>query len=461
MFSYSVDLDERVHSEHPLRKIREVVDFGFAREQTAQFYGNNGNESVDPAVVMKLMFLLFYDNVSSERELMRMLPYRLDYLWFLDFGLDDTVPDHSVLSKARRRWGPDVFENLFARTVAMCMEAGLVDGTKVHIDASLVEASAASDACVRSCPELIAQLRESLADEMNKFDEVLAGSHQTPVNSRQMSTTDPDSEWAGKRNERGRFRHKTHRAVDDQCGVVTAVETTPGATGDDKRLMPLLDQHEALTGAIIKTAVADAQYGTRENLVACHERGIRSHMAHVDHTGNLPHPEDRFGPGDFTYNEEGDTLTCPAGELLRFSQLKGSARTYRCRGTICNSCRLKSKCTSSKQGRSIRWYLNQQQFEKAREESNSPQARQDRLRRKWLAEGSFADAANNHGLKRSRWRRLWRQRIQDLIIAAVQNLRKLLKTPKYHPAKAETARARVVSSPERRQPILLSTVPAF
>jgi hypothetical protein len=42
-------------------------------------------------------------------------------------------------------------------------------------------------------------------------------------------------------------------------------------------------------------------------------------------------------------------------------------------------------------------------------------------------ERSFADAANCHGLKRSRWRGLWRQAIQDLLIATVQNLRKLLR----------------------------------
>ena len=42
-------------------------------------------------------------------------------------------------------------------------------------------------------------------------------------------------------------------------------------------------------------------------------------------------------------------------------------------------------------------------------------------------EESFADAANNHGFKRSRWRRLWRQQIQDWLIAAVQNWRILLR----------------------------------
>jgi hypothetical protein len=38
-------------------------------------------------------------------------------------------------------------------------------------------------------------------------------------------------------------------------------------------------------------------------------------------------------------------------------------------------------------------------------------------------ERSFADAANNHHFKRARWRRLWRQQIQDYLIAAVQNVR--------------------------------------
>ena len=56
----------------------------------------------------------------------------------------------------------------------------------------------------------------------------------------------------------------------------------------------------------------------------------------------------------------------------------------------------------------------------------------DRQRRQHLVEGSFADAANNHGFKRSRWRRLWRQQIQDFLIAAIQNIRILLsrKVPK-------------------------------
>lgn len=54
------------------------------------------------------------------------------------------------------------------------------------------------------------------------------------------------------------------------------------------------------------------------------------------------------------------------------------------------------------------------------------QRRADRRRRQHLLERSFADAANNHGFKRARWRGLWRPQIQDWLIAAMQNLRRLL-----------------------------------
>jgi transposase len=100
---------------------------------------------------MKIMLLLFLDNVRSERELMRIIPERLDYMWFLGYGLDDTVPNHTVLSKARKRWGQEVFFALFSRVVAQCVRAGLVEGTKIHADSSrLVDANASLNSFV-SC----------------------------------------------------------------------------------------------------------------------------------------------------------------------------------------------------------------------------------------------------------------------------------------------------------------------
>jgi Transposase DDE domain len=90
-------------------------------------------------------------------------------------------------------------------------------------------------------------------------------------------------------------------------------------------------------------------------------------------------------------------------------------------------CQLRQFCTRSRTGRTIHRHRGQGLLEKARKIANSRAAKRDLKRRQPLMERSFADAANCHGLKRARWRGLWKQAIQDLLIATVQNLRKLLR----------------------------------
>ena len=89
LFNYAVNLEKRVRANHPLRQVKAAIDFSFVRGEVAHCYGKNGNESVDPEVIMKMMFLLFFDDIKSERELMEVIGERLDYLWFLGYGLDD------------------------------------------------------------------------------------------------------------------------------------------------------------------------------------------------------------------------------------------------------------------------------------------------------------------------------------------------------------------------------------
>ncbi|MDD4892155.1 MAG: transposase, partial [Phycisphaerae bacterium] len=123
LFYTQFNLEERIGSDHPLRAVLAAVDFDFVRRQVKHLYGRRGNTSVDPVVLLKLMFLLFYENISSERALMARMPERLDWLWFCGFDLDDELPDHSVLSKARRRWGAALFEQFFGQVLRQCMEA--------------------------------------------------------------------------------------------------------------------------------------------------------------------------------------------------------------------------------------------------------------------------------------------------------------------------------------------------
>ena len=101
LFYHGLSLDRRIGQDHSLRKVKKFIDFTFARKEVESLYGKNGNESIDPAVVLKLMFLLFYENIKSERALASQLSLRLDWLWFCDYDIDDVTPNHSVIFKAR------------------------------------------------------------------------------------------------------------------------------------------------------------------------------------------------------------------------------------------------------------------------------------------------------------------------------------------------------------------------
>ena len=429
LFYYGFNLERRIPRDHVLRRVLEKVDFSFVRQQVRDRYGYNGNVSEDPIVILKLMFLLFFDNVKSERELMRVIGMRLDYLWFLGFDLDDEIPHHSVLSKARRRWGAEVFQELFVRVVMQCVKAGLVEGSKIHVDGSLVQANASRDS-VQLEVEQLYEVQE------RKLEEI-----ETPSKSKGkrkfVSRTDPEAAVVRKgKGDRSRPRYKHHRGIDDQCGVITAVKTTSGDGQENREMMGLIRQHESHTAQKVKTVVADHQYGTNENFAQCCERGIRSHMGDLQWKNrNKSTRKGIFSIHEFTYLPEADGYLCPAGQRLKYHHYDPQRRRYEYRiaADICNTCILKPQCTRSSQGRTLKRHLRQEEIDQARLQSHSTWARQDRRRRKALMEGSFADATNNHHFKRARWRGLEKQSMQDLLIAVSQNIRILLRAEKLLP----------------------------
>ena len=211
LWSYRVNLEKRVRRDHPLRRINQVLDLSFVRGQVAHTYGRRGNKSVPPEVVLRMMLLLFLDDISSERELMRVIPERLDYMWFLGYGLDDEIPDHSVLSKTRKRWGKEVFLALFSRVVHQCVEAGLVAGSKIHVDASLVDANASLNSVKALQAEVVAAIDCAAREQVQKLDEQDDDEQEPPAdagggaapqsevgksfkaNREFRSTTDPDA----------------------------------------------------------------------------------------------------------------------------------------------------------------------------------------------------------------------------------------------------------------------------
>jgi len=103
LFIAGFNLEKRIREDHILRKIAQQIDFNFIYREVKDTYGDNGNVSVPPPVILKMMLLLVLFNVRSERELMDTIPLRLDWLWFLGYDIDTEIPNHSVLSKARSR----------------------------------------------------------------------------------------------------------------------------------------------------------------------------------------------------------------------------------------------------------------------------------------------------------------------------------------------------------------------
>jgi transposase len=97
LFYYNLNLEERVPHNHVLRKIREKIDFDFIYQEVQECYGDNGNVSVPPPIILKMMLLLILYNVRSERELLHTIPLRLDWLWFLGYDLDSTKSGTWVL----------------------------------------------------------------------------------------------------------------------------------------------------------------------------------------------------------------------------------------------------------------------------------------------------------------------------------------------------------------------------
>ncbi len=434
LFYHQVNLEQRVPPNHTLRKIQEKIDFDFVSGEVKDTYGDNGNVSIPPPVILKMMFLLVLYNVRSERELMDTIPLRLDWLWFLGYDLDSEVPNHSVLSKARARWGVEAFRRFFERIVWQCVEAGLVDGRKIFVDSSLVDADASNNSVI-DIRSLKVQLRESYKKLEARLEEKSESTDSTrryvKENRRYISATDPDAAIVNR--GKPKLCYQVHRAVDGKSEVITATETTAGDVNEAHEMVALLESHHLNTGLKADTVVADSKYGTIENFLACHDRGVEAHMP--DLKESLVKRRDKvdiFSEERFEYDRDSDTYRCPAGNRLKPKSLhmNRQSRDYAAPKKICGSCNLREQCTKNKSGRTIKRHLRQEALERMREASRSGNAKRDIKTRQHLMERSYA-RGTWYGFDRARWRGLWRVQIQECLIAAIQNIQVLLRYGSY------------------------------
>jgi len=145
---YRFTLEERVPADHLLRRVAAGVDFSFVRRLTARFYSHTGQPGIDPVVLFKMALLGYLYGITSERRLAEAIQLNLAFMWFIGYDIDERTPDHSVLSKARQRFGVTTYRAFFTEIVRQCEQAGLVQGNRLYVDSTLVKANA-------SCPVLL------------------------------------------------------------------------------------------------------------------------------------------------------------------------------------------------------------------------------------------------------------------------------------------------------------------
>jgi hypothetical protein len=171
----------------------------------------------------------------------------------------------------------------------------------------------------------------------------------------------------------------------------------------------------------------DKAYGIIENYKYLKEHDVKACIPHKRYGA----AQGKFANDKFIYDKQQDCFVCPAGQkLTRFPRKEErTCWVYKANRAVCEKCEFISNCiNSASQGRQVQRADDACYIEWA-DSCQSTYRRKYLLgRRKYKAEGSFADAANNHGFKRARWRGRTGMVIQNLMIAAIQNLRKRMRS---------------------------------
>ncbi len=481
-----VSLEDLVPKDSFYRRLEDVLDLSFVRELVAPLYAGGGRPSVDPVVFFKLQIVMFFDDLRSERQLTRAAADRLSVRWYLGYDLFEQLPDHSSLTRIRDRYGLGVFRLFFERIVELCAEAGLVWGKELYFDATKVEANASLNSVApRFFVEAhLEQLFE--ADSSDAAEESSAGSAQPlPVSApgelaganaarhdwiaqegrqnrqardpdyrrisdSKASRTDPDASLMRRSKGGSHLGYHTHYVVDGgKARIILQALVTPSEVMENQPMLDLLWRSTFRWKIRPRQVTGDTTYGTLRNITAIEQAGIRAYVPLSDYDGRRPF----FGKNDFLYDPERNAYVCPQGQLLRFANHLHTYRAarYQADAATCNVCPAKSRCTTSPHGRTLRRSLDEAYFERVRAyHETEPYKKALRKRKVWV-EPLFAEGKEWHGMSRFRLRRLRKVNAEALLIAAGQNVKRLLEFGRRGPRKMAQAAA---LRPPQRLPLL-------
>jgi transposase len=502
-----LSLETLVPKDNFYRRLEERIDLSFVRELVLPFYANAGRHSIDPVVFFKLQLVLFFEDLRSERQLMEVVADRLSLRWYLGYDLDERLPDHSSLTRIRERYGLEIFRDFFEKMVEMCVEIGLVRGEELFIDSTKVEADAAVDSLAprwfveahlndlfeedsgedektnAEGPSDTQDARRRYGDEepvrylptaedehllrrnRGSEDWISRGGAQdrsfegTSWRERTADTrasrTDPDATPMRWSENARRLGYQTNYVVDGaKARVILSVLVTPGEVSENRPMLDLLLRSAFRWKLWPHHVTGDGKYGTAENIAAVERSGIRAYLALHEAGGRAGF----FRKSEFAYDTEKDIYVCPAGETLwalgdaEDIRSRGKIVTYRARGSVCAACSLKPRCTTNKNGRSLRRSAKDEYIDLVRAYMQTePYQKALRKRKVWI-EPLFAEGKLWHGMRRFRTRTLEKVNTEALITATGQNIKRLLAFGGGGPKKL--AQESALRPPERPRPDL-------
>jgi transposase len=462
-----VSLEDLVPKGSFYRRLEERLDLAFVRELVRPLYAKGGRPSVDPVVFFKLQLVMFFEGLRSERELMRVATDRLSVRWYLGYDLHEPLPDHSNMTRARERFGLTVFRRFFEEIVQRCAEAGLVRGEELFFDSTKVEADAdvgslASRRLVENhlgglfgedppgsgtaepeveagVPPAVATLatsgepgllernagRGDWVSRAGRQDRAFVSGTRKRTADKRVSRTDPDATPMRVGAADTKLGYQAHYVVDGgKARIILNALVAPAEVTENRPMLDLLWRTVFRWRLRPRRVVADGIYGTVENVAAVEKAGIRAYLA-LHEAGGSPK---LFPKAAFSYDAERDLYVCPRGETLRYwnTWKAQRARRYKAKAKACNACSLKPKCTSNKEGRTIFRHFDEEYLDRVRSYRRTHPYRKALRKRKVWVEPLFAEAKDRHGMRRFRLRGLEKVNAEALLIAAGQNLKRLV-----------------------------------
>lgn len=288
---YQITLEQFVTADHPMRKIRPLIDTARIRELCEPLYADTGRPSIPPEQLFLALVGGYLLGVTSERALVRELTGNLVLRWFVGLDLDTAPWDHSTFSQNRKRRFTEsgLLERLFDETVALAITQKLVS-PHTTLDGTLVQANASHKSFVPmevflnpgDYKRRIRSLDQCGNQEPDPGNPTVTFRGERRSNQTHVSTTDPDAKLANKGNGTAAMvGYTVNGLMENRHRLLLGinVETFRGPASETDGGRTLLDRFHQNHPVRIQTVGADKGYFANSFLTALVRRRITPHVA--------------------------------------------------------------------------------------------------------------------------------------------------------------------------------------